>query len=246
MTSTDAEGSTESTPIPSSVIERLNPVIRSVFSQGDFHRVDMRSIAREAGMSFGTIYRYFTDKEKLLFWFIAYWLRELQASAIEALDTEGSAMQRIHRYMEAHFRFYEANPDVGRIIFMTVPLERWMRDPSYGYREPIKHMRDAVRQGQKTGEIRSDVKAETILDLFLGIFNRTFMAWEYRGRSYPLIDQYKAILPLIETGVQGGGTLAPTKATKTAKAPKAAQATSASKTPAKAPAAPRPRRKPAT
>jgi AcrR family transcriptional regulator len=242
MTSTDAEGSTESTPIPSSVIERLNPVIRSVFSQGDFHRVDMRSIAREAGMSFGTIYRYFTDKEKLLFWFIAYWLRELQARAIEALDGEGSALERIHRYMLAHFRFYEANPDVGRIIFMTVPLERWMRDPSYSYREPIKHLRDAVRQGQKTGEIRSDVKVETILDLFVGIFNRTFMTWEYRGRSYPLTDQYQAILPLIEAGVQGSGSPAPTAP---AKATKATKATAARKAPAKAPAAPRSPRKPA-
>lgn len=194
----------ESNVIPQSVITRLDPVIKRVFAEGDFHRVEMRSIARDAGMSFATIYRYFTDKEKLLFWFIAYWLKEVQASAIEALESKGSALDRIRRYLIAHFMFYEANPQIGRIIFMTVPLERWMQDNTYAYREPMKRLRSVIEAGQCSGEIRSDVKSETIIDLFSGIFNRTFLMWEYRGRAYSLVDQYDIVRPLIERGLLAG------------------------------------------
>jgi len=189
--------------IPPSVVMRLEPIVKKVFSEGDFHRVDMRSIAREAGMSFATIYRYYTDKEKLLFWFIAYWLDELQNSAIAALDSGGSVMDRIRGFMVEHFKFYERNPDVGRIIFMTVPLDRWMQDTTFAYRDPTKLLRKAVEEGQKTGEIRSDVSSLMICDLFTGVFNRTFLMWQYRGKKYSLTDQYDALLPLIESGVQG-------------------------------------------
>lgn len=194
----------KSNDIPQSVIARLDPVVKRVFSEGDFHRVEMRAIARDAGMSFATIYRHFTDKEKLLFWFIAYWLKEVQASAIEALESDGSALERIRRYLIAHFIFYENNPQIGRIIFMTVPLERWMRDDTYAYKEPVKGLRSVIQAGQRSGEIRADVKSDTIIDLFSGIFNRTFLMWEYRGRTYSLVDQYDIIRPLIESGLLVG------------------------------------------
>lgn len=189
--------------IPVTVIARLEPIVKKVFSEGDFHRVDMRSIAREAGMSFGTIYRYFTDKEKLLFWFIAHWLDELQTLAIAALDSEGTVMERIRRFILAHFTFYESNPEVGRIIFMTVPLDRWMQDPTFAYSDATKRLRRTIEEGQKTGEIRSDVESLMIADLFTGMFNRTFLMWQYRGKSYSLAKQYEALLPLIEAGVRG-------------------------------------------
>lgn len=198
--------------IPVTVVARLEPIVKKVFSEGDFHRVDMRSIAREAGMSFGTIYRYFTDKEKLLFWFIARWLDELQMVSIAALDSEGTVIERIRRFMLAHFTYYEKNPEVGRIIFMTVPLARWMQDTTFAYRDATKRLRRTIEEGQKRGEIRSDINSLIIADLFTGTFNRTFLMWQYRGKSYSLAEQYDALFPLIEGGVRGPMTATGKKA----------------------------------
>ena len=63
------------------------------------------------------------------------------------------------------------------------------------------------------------MKVETILDLFLGIFNRTFLMWEYRERCYSLMKQYDAILPLIETGTQNPAPPAARAATRVKRAP---------------------------
>jgi AcrR family transcriptional regulator len=196
--------------IPESVIRRLDPVVLEIFSRGDFHRVDMRSIARQAGMSFTTIYRHYSDKESLLFWFIAHWLKDLQASAVAALDggAKDSSLELMRKYLITHFRYYQARPDVGRIIFMTVPLERWMQDATYTYQEPTRKLLGVIRAGQKAGEIRGDVSAVAIADLLSGVFNRAFLMWEFRGRTYSLVDQAEEMISLITCGVVGPGTSA--------------------------------------
>lgn len=56
-------------PSPS-IKKRLEETVLDVFSKGDFHQADMRTIARKAGVSFETIYKYYGSKEKLLFSFV--------------------------------------------------------------------------------------------------------------------------------------------------------------------------------
>ena len=187
--------------IPANLRDRLSPVVMEIYSAGDFHRADMRTIAREAGMSFRTIYRYFGDKEALLFWFIQHWLEGLYPSALEPLDGDGDLRAKLLGVLTRHLEFYEKNPNVGRIIFMTVPLERWMRDPSYAQRELMMRLLNAIREAQQQGQLRCDVDSRTILDIFNAIFNRAFLMWEYRRRSYSLPAQAAPLLSILWNGV---------------------------------------------
>jgi len=187
--------------IPDGLRDRLSPVIKDIYSAGDFHRADMRAIAREAGMSFRTIYRYFGDKEALLFWFIEHWLQGLYPAALEPLDGPGDLKVKLLGVLRLHLEFYEKNPNVGRIIFMTVPLERWMRDPSYAQRELMRRLLTAIKDAQQQGELRCDVDGRLILDTFNAIFNRAFLMWEYRRRSYSLVEQAAPLLSILWNGV---------------------------------------------
>lgn len=187
--------------IPADVVSRLAPVVLRTFSEEDFHRVDMRSIARSAEMSFATIYRHFRDKEALLFWFIAYWLRELYPAAFAALETDEGPLERLKKYLLAHLRFYEERPEVGRIIFMTVPLTRWMRDDTYRSRESVSRLLALIAEGQARKEIRDDVPAILVFDAWYGVFNRAFLMWEYRGRGYPLTGEWEALCSILTDGI---------------------------------------------
>ncbi len=189
--------------IPESVVLRLDPVVLKVFSQGDFHRVDMRTIAKEAGMSFTTIYRYFKDKETLLFWFISYWLKELEEQALAALaPDQGTAFERLKKCLVAHFHYYQTHPEVGRIVFMTVPLERWMRDSTYQYSATMRRLLKVTVEGQQAGELRSDVPPTMVLDMIAGLFNRMFLMWEYRGRVDSLAANAEAYFDMLANGVR--------------------------------------------
>ncbi|MDR3003379.1 MAG: TetR/AcrR family transcriptional regulator [Acidovorax sp.] len=187
--------------VPAPLRERLSPVVMEIYAAGDFHRVDMRTIAREAGMSFRTIYRYFGDKESLLFYFIQHWLSGLYPAALKPLDGDGDLRSKLLGVLKLHFEFYEKHPNVGRIIFMTVPLERWMRDPSYTQRELMLRMLKAINEAQQQGELRHDLDSRLILDMFNAIFNRAFLMWEYRRRSYSLAAQAEPLLSVLWNGV---------------------------------------------
>ncbi len=187
--------------IPPNVRDRLSPVVKELYAAGDFHRVDMRTVAREAGMSFRTIYRYFGDKETLLFWFIQHWLEELYTPVMKALDSDAGLRTKLLSMLTLHFEFYERNPNVGRIIFMTVPLERWMRDPSFAQSELMKRVLRLIREGQQVGELRTDVDSRVIFDVVNAIFNRAFLMWEYRHRSYSLVEQAAPLFSIAWNGI---------------------------------------------
>jgi AcrR family transcriptional regulator len=189
--------------VPPDIVARLGPVVLKTFAEEDFHRVEMRSIARDAGMSFATIYRYFRDKEALLFWFIEYWLRDLYPVALSALDTDEGPLARVTHYLKAHLEFYEAHPQIGRVIFMTVPLERWMRDATYRSSGPTRRLLEVIAEGQACGEIRDDVSRIEVFDVWSGVFNRAFLMWEYRGRSYSLVDQWVPLSRILASGIAG-------------------------------------------
>jgi AcrR family transcriptional regulator len=187
--------------IPLHVRDRLSPVVKDLYAAGDFHRVDMRTIAREAGMSFRTIYRYFGDKETLLFWFIKFWLEELYAPVMKGLDSNASLRPKLLSMLTLHFEFYEKNPNVGRIIFMTVPLDRWMRDPSFAQSALMKRVLKLIREGQLQGELRADIDSLVIFDVVNAVFNRAFLMWEYRHRSYSLVEQAAPLLSIVWNGI---------------------------------------------
>ncbi|CCN16801.1 transcriptional regulator, TetR family [Bordetella bronchiseptica MBORD678] len=188
--------------IPPEVAARLDTVVLRMFASLDFHCVDMRSIAREAAMSFATIYRYFQNKEKLLFWFIARWLEPLNQSAKAVMETDKPIEAKLYDRLAVHLQFYEENPNVGRVIFLTVPLERWMRDETFAYREPSKALLREIINGQKNGQLRDDVPGINLLDAYTGMFNRTFLMWEYRQRQYKLTSQLDSVFAILWDGIK--------------------------------------------
>lgn len=197
--------------IPVALRDRLSPVVMEIYSAGDFHRADMRTIAREAGMSFRTIYRYFGDKEALLFWFIQHWVEELYPAALKPLERDGNIRDKLLEVLTLHLEFYERNPNVGRIIFMTVPLERWMRDPSFAQHELMRQLLNAITEAQARSELRTDIDSRTMLDAFNALFNRAFLMWEYRRRSYSLTAQAAPLMSIMLSGIAAPAKTQPPK-----------------------------------
>lgn len=201
--STPAPAGTPLSPltVPDDVVARLGPVVLRTFAQEDFHRVDMRTLARTAGMSFATIYRYFHDKEAMLFWFIAHWVRDLYEQALPMLDTDETVPVKLQNYLRGHLRFYERNPEVGRVVFLTVPLKRWMQDETYRADGAARRLLSFIATAQAQGQIRADVPALAVFDVWSGIFTRAFQMWEYRKRSYSLEAQWEPLGKILLAGI---------------------------------------------
>ncbi len=171
------------------VHRRLGKVVLEVFSTTDFHRANLRAVAKKARVSFTTIYKHFGSKEGLLFAFVDEWLGVLTQRMVEQLRGADELKEKLRKVFRTQLEYYEANSGLGRIMFMTVPLTTWMDNRTFAQKEMIGIFLETLRQGQAQGLLNPRVRAEVLLDLMHGLVQRTFFMWIYRGRQESLAGQ---------------------------------------------------------
>lgn len=184
---------------------RLRSAVLKTFSEEDFHNVDMRSIAADCGMSFATIYKYFGDKEHLLFEFISEWLGDLRQRLLDGVLGLESPREKLRRCLWIHLQYYEEHPGVGRAMFMSVPLQTWMRDPTYVQAEFFVPLRAMIKDAQAVGVIDPSLQPQQVIDFFVGSIQRAVIMWEYRKRRYPLTSQFEPLFKVLWSGIRAEG-----------------------------------------
>jgi AcrR family transcriptional regulator len=192
--------------LPAATRERLAAAVLRTFSDEDFHFADMRSIAKGAGVSFATIYKYFGDKEGLLFEFIGQWLGELADKVTEHLQGMEAPREKLRKVMFAHLDYYERNPAVGQIVFLTVPGKTWMKSSSFEQRALTTLLLTVVREAQQSRIIDTTIPAHLVLDLLFSMIHRAFTMWIYRGRSSSLTGQMDQLFRIFWRGLGGRET----------------------------------------
>ncbi len=187
---------------PSSAIKaRLEAAVLKVFSEEDFHRADMRTIAKTAGVSFETIYKYYGSKEKLLFAFVGEWLDELTEQAARNIEGVEDLKEKIRILVWTQLDYYERNPEMAKILYLTVPYTAWMADGSFGQNRLVEIILDVIREGRREGLLNPDARSSLLLDVMYGIIRRCFIMWVYRGQTESFTSQADAIFEAVWGGI---------------------------------------------
>ena len=179
----------------------LETAVRRVFSESNFHEADMRTIARQAGMGFNTIYKYFGDKEGLLFYFVRRWQDELADRVAEQTDGLTEPSEKLRKVFWSFLDFYGRNPDVGRILYLTLPMTTWMHNETFSQRDLTETILGLVREAQAAGQLRRDIPASLALDILHGMIHRAFTMSVYRGGTGDLRASTASLFDLFWNGV---------------------------------------------
>ena len=100
------------TSVPGEAVKgRLERAVLEVFSNEDFHRANMRTIAQKAGVGLATIYRHFESKEDLLFFFVDEWLSGFFERMVDHLQGIAGAKERLRKIFWLHLDYFEKNRD---------------------------------------------------------------------------------------------------------------------------------------
>ncbi len=167
---------------------RLYPAVLELFSDADFHRVNIREISAKTGVSSGTIYKYFSSKEDLIFTI----LDEKITLIGESIKLHIAGMEDIKEIFRKVFwvtmDFYDKNPGLAITAFITVPMRNWMQKNSYKRRNEHIILADPIDKARLKGAITEEVTDRQIIDLYYMFCHRHIHQWYYFGMKEKLTE----------------------------------------------------------
>jgi AcrR family transcriptional regulator len=183
------------------VQKRLGAAVLAVFSTADFHKASIRDIANIAGVSFSTIYKHFGSKEGLLFAYVNIWMSRLTDRIEDHLKGIIDVKEKLRKVFWLHLDYYERNEGLGRILFMTLPMQTWMADSSFDQKRRVSLIINVFKDGQRQGIINPHVRGGKLLDFMLGFIQRIFFMWIIRGKQESLAEEANSLFEMVWQGM---------------------------------------------
>ena len=147
--------------------EKLLEVATAAFATAAGRPVSLESIARDAGVGIGTLYRHFPNREALVEAIYRAELAEVAAAAEQLLKRHPSKTA-LRRWMDRYASFVAAKRGMAEslhAIFDSGALE-----PSQTRDSIVGAVDMLLRAGADDGSLRSDVPADDVVSSLIGIF----------------------------------------------------------------------------
>ncbi|ADL13196.1 TetR/AcrR family transcriptional regulator [Acetohalobium arabaticum] len=172
------------------------------FSQKGSTNTTMQEIAETAGVGKGTLYRYFKNKEDLIFSLIKYGIDEMASKVKEAVENVQDPVKKLEIVIEVQLEFY--NQYRGFCKFLT--REIW--GPQSKFEEHIKEIRtnntviieDIISQGIEEGKLKG-INAELGAVSLSGMINITALHWFMFHESFPVEKIKENLISLYFDGI---------------------------------------------
>ncbi len=183
------------------VKKRLEKAVLEVFSHSDFHKASIRGVAEKAGVSFTTIYKHYGSKERLVFAFVDVWMGKLTDRIVDHLQGIEDLKEKLRKVFWLQLDYYERHEGLGRIVFMTLPMQTWMADENFKQSRMMGLLVNVLREGQRKGILNNQVRAGVLLDFMMGFVQRSFFMWIQRGKKESLAGQANELFEMLWQGM---------------------------------------------
>lgn len=178
--------------IPEKLKLRLYPIVLELFSDYDFHRVNIREISKRTGLSSGTIYKYFRSKEDLIFTILDEQITQISALISQHIAGMADIKEIFRKVFWVTMDFYDHHPGVAITSFITVPTRTWMQDKTYKRQDDLSILKQHIDLAVKKGKIDPDMSFHKITDAYYMVCYRYIHNWYYSGMTYRLTEKINA------------------------------------------------------
>jgi AcrR family transcriptional regulator len=147
--------------------EKLLEVATAAFAAADGRPVSLESIARDAGVGIGTLYRHFPNREALIEAIYRTELAEVAEAAATLLRRQ-PAKTALRRWMDRYASFVAAKRGMAESLHAMFDSGAMQRNET---RASITGAVDLLlRAGADDGSLRADVAADDVVSSLIGIF----------------------------------------------------------------------------
>jgi AcrR family transcriptional regulator len=163
--------------------ERLLRAATAAFTTSDGGPVSLESIARDAGVGIGTLYRHFPTREALVEAIYRAELAEVAAAAEQLLKRHPPSTA-LRRWMDRYASFVAAKRGMAESLHAI--FDSGAMEPSQTRDSIVGAVDLLLRAGAGAGSLRADVQADDVVSSLIGIFLASGSP-EQRGRMLDLL-----------------------------------------------------------
>lgn len=177
--------------------ERIELAVLDAFSVCEFYKVKLIDIASSANVSLQTIYKYYGDKETLLFSTLDTWLAKLAVRLVDHLQGMDNYKEKMRKVVWLVFDFFGKNPEVAQLIMSSIYLNTWRNTDTFRQPELMGLFMRVIGEGRERGYLTDEVDEKTILDVIIGTTSRNVTMWIIRGKQGQLTDKAGPLFDLM-------------------------------------------------
>jgi AcrR family transcriptional regulator len=194
---------------------RLKEAAKTIFSRRGYDAATTREIAREAGVSIGTLFVYAKDKRDLLFLVFNDELDPIADLARKRLPQKGCALDRICALTRPWYDYFSANAELGRYAFREMtfyePHSRDFGEQCARYRRRMQRieslMCEIIADARDRGELAFAEPTALVGNLVYVVYLAEIRRWihEHDPAAIRGVKNLRAKLAIIIHGLQSSG-----------------------------------------
>ncbi|MCA0988586.1 TetR/AcrR family transcriptional regulator [Guptibacillus algicola] len=160
-----------------------------MFSQNGYSKATIKDIANEAGVSFGTVFTYFENKDELFKAAVLEPLEEIKRVMLASPEPTEEPVAQLRELISAHFQFFAQQATYSRMIQYVIGQPDRFHELFIELDQFSLQLRDALRplilKGQEVGdliELHPDDVTDTYLAFINGVRLTRIDSYEERSR----------------------------------------------------------------
>jgi AcrR family transcriptional regulator len=175
---------------------------RPLFEQHGVEATSVAAIARQAGVSEATVFKYFDTKQDLVERVVLDWIEP----AVERLEADVRGMTgtraRLEHIAFMHLADMALSPQLHTIVYRDL---RWHNYEGSPLRKMVQRWTRVgvwvIEQGIAEGELRADLNVIAVRDIFYGGLEQTGWRTALSGRRLDVGAEAKAIINVLLAGI---------------------------------------------
>ncbi|MBI4799722.1 MAG: TetR/AcrR family transcriptional regulator [Desulfarculus sp.] len=183
--------------------EQILAAAERTFAQKGFHESTIAEIAKEAKVSEGTIYEYFSSKEGLLFSIPEAFTRKVRDQNRFHLQLIRGAANRLRAIIYLYLHTWQEHPDYAVINLLILKGNPNFRKTE-GYRlvrEGFQEITRTIEEGITDGEFIAGGNPYVIRSVLMGAVDHVTINWLHSDRKRNLVDLVDPIMDLVMGGL---------------------------------------------
>lgn len=168
--------------------DKLIKAAMSMWQQHGYNNISINQICKSCGVTKGSFYHHFLNKESVILEYYNQCLDEAQLD----VDEDGSFISQIFELLKiSTVPLMDLNADIITAFLNSSRINETLncRNDSFSDTAVYEHMVSCCRKGQQCGEIRDSHPAETLIDTVLIAMTGNFYLWVAEQKSFDLFEK---------------------------------------------------------